>query len=136
MSTVIRIAAAVITDDAGRALLVRKRDTTAWMQPGGKLEPGESPDVALARELAEELGYRLAPAAFEHWGRFTAAAANEAGHTVDCDIYRVRTDQVPAVAAEIEELVWLDAGAAHGLTLAPLFVEQVLPRLARDEPEG
>jgi len=136
MSTVIRIAAAVITDDAGRVLLVRKRNTTAWMQPGGKLESGESPDVALARELAEELGYRLDPAAFEHWGRFTAAAANEAGHTVDCDIYRVRTDQVPVVAAEIEELVWLDAAAAHGLTLAPLLVEHALPRLARDEAEG
>lgn len=37
----IRIAAAVITDDAGRYLLVRKRDTTAFMQAGGKIEPGE-----------------------------------------------------------------------------------------------
>jgi len=136
MSTVIRIAAAVITDDAGRVLLVRKRHTAAWMQPGGKLEPGESPDVALARELAEELGYELDPATFEHWGRFAADAANEVGHTVDCDIYRVRTDQVPLVAAEIEQLLWLEAGNPQGLILAPLLVEHVLPRLAQHEPEG
>lgn len=136
MSTVIRIAAAVITDEANRILLVRKRDTSVWMQPGGKLEPGESPDHTLARELHEELGLTLDPRDFEHWGRFAADAANEAGHTVDCDIYRVETDQVPLVAAEIDELVWLDAGAEHGLALAPLLTDIVLPRLAQDASAG
>ena len=47
---VIRVAAAVVTDDAGRFLLVRKRGTTAFMQPGGKIEPGEDPRAALVRE--------------------------------------------------------------------------------------
>ena len=54
--TVIRIVAAVVADERGRLLLVRKRGTTAFMQPGGKLEPGESPVDALAREIREELG--------------------------------------------------------------------------------
>jgi 8-oxo-dGTP pyrophosphatase MutT (NUDIX family) len=136
MSPVIRIAAAVITNDSGHILLVRKRGTTVFMQPGGKLEPGERPADTLARELNEELGYVLDPTTFEHWGRFGADAANEAGHVVDCDIYRVHTDQVPVVAAEIDELAWVDAGSTHGLALAPLLVEQVLPRLARDGSEG
>ena len=39
---IIRIAAAVVTDIAGRSLLVRKRGSSIFMQPGGKIESGES----------------------------------------------------------------------------------------------
>ncbi len=52
----IHVSAAVIMDADGRLLLVRKEGTTAFMQPGGKPEPGESPSETLSRELAEELG--------------------------------------------------------------------------------
>jgi len=52
----IRIAAAVIVRPDGMTLLVRKRGTSAFMQPGGKIEPGETPEQALSRELSEEIG--------------------------------------------------------------------------------
>jgi hypothetical protein len=39
---VIRVAAAVIVDGHGRVLLVRNRGTTAFMQPGDKVTPGET----------------------------------------------------------------------------------------------
>lgn len=124
----IRIAAAVIVDSAGRILLVRKRGTTAWMQPGGKVEPGEAPADTLARELHEELGLTLDPATFEHWGRFESAAANEPDHLVDCDIYAVRISTEPVAAAEIEELRWV-ALDETSLTIAPLALDHVWPRL-------
>ena len=38
----IRIVAALIRDEAGRVLLVRKRGTETFMQPGGKRDPGEA----------------------------------------------------------------------------------------------
>ncbi|WP_407700944.1 NUDIX hydrolase [Streptomyces hirsutus] len=56
-----RLAAAVVTDDEGRVLLVRRSEherflPRVWGVPCGKLEPGESaPDGAL-RELKEETG--------------------------------------------------------------------------------
>ena len=58
---VIRIAAAVILDADGRTLVVRKRGTSAFMQPGGKIMAGESAVDALHREVAEELGVEVAP---------------------------------------------------------------------------
>jgi 8-oxo-dGTP diphosphatase len=45
----IRIAAALIDDDMGRLLLVRKVGTQWFMQAGGKIEEGESPLSALKR---------------------------------------------------------------------------------------
>jgi 8-oxo-dGTP diphosphatase len=54
------VVAAVIRDHQGRVLLAQrpshKHQGGRWEFPGGKVEPGEALDVALARELEEELG--------------------------------------------------------------------------------
>ncbi|KAF1714200.1 DNA mismatch repair protein MutT [Pseudoxanthomonas yeongjuensis] len=56
----IHVVAAAITDARGRILLARRTDgrdlAGLWEFPGGKREPGESPEDALVRELQEELG--------------------------------------------------------------------------------
>jgi 8-oxo-dGTP diphosphatase len=60
MSRPVEVVAGVIRDKTGRILLARRtegRDLAGlWEFPGGKREPGESPEAALARELHEELG--------------------------------------------------------------------------------
>jgi len=127
---VIRIVAALIRDEAGRVLLVRKRGTVAFMQPGGKYEPGESAPVALARELHEELGLEVDPAAFRYIGYFEADAANEAGHTVEAEVFEVVIDGPVAPLAEIEELLWIDPAATGDTLVAPLTVDHIFPALA------
>ncbi len=56
----LHVVAAAITDPRGRILLARRTDgrdlAGLWEFPGGKREPGESPEDALVRELQEELG--------------------------------------------------------------------------------
>ena len=56
----IEVVAGLITDARSRVLLARRtegRDLAGlWEFPGGKREPGESREGALARELHEELG--------------------------------------------------------------------------------
>ncbi|AKS33484.1 NUDIX hydrolase [Mycolicibacterium goodii] len=128
---VLRIVAAVVLDDDGHVLVVRKRGTTAFMQPGGKIEPGEQPLAALEREIAEELGTALDPSSVRSLGRHHAVAANEPGHTVDAYLYLVRVHGTPAVAAEIEEMAWVDPAAPGDLELAPLTRDTVLA-LARE----
>ena len=59
---VVRVAAAALVDPQGRVLLSRRHADAhqggLWEFPGGKREPGESAEQALARELDEELGIR------------------------------------------------------------------------------
>jgi 8-oxo-dGTP diphosphatase len=123
-AAVIRIVAAVVFDASHRTLVVRKRGTSAFMQPGGKLDPGESPVAALHREVREELGVGVV--AIRPLGRFSAVAANEPGHRVEADLFLVSLDGEPHPAAEIEELRWIDPGAPGDVELAPLTRDAVL----------
>lgn len=47
-----------VTDPAFEHVLLVKHRVRGWVPPGGKVEPGETPRVAAARELAEETGLR------------------------------------------------------------------------------
>lgn len=64
-SRIVEVVAGVIRDARGRILLTRRtegRDLAGlWEFPGGKHEPGESPEAALVRELHEELGIDIEP---------------------------------------------------------------------------
>ena len=77
--TIIEVVAALILDAAGRVLLVRKQGTGAFMQPGGKREPGEDDLAALSRELREEIGCEIVSGSAALAGTFEAPAAHEPG---------------------------------------------------------
>ena len=48
----------VVTDDAGRLLLIRRSDNGNWALPGGAIDVGESLAQAAVRETEEETGIR------------------------------------------------------------------------------
>jgi 8-oxo-dGTP diphosphatase len=128
---IIHVAAALLVRADGLTLVVRKRGTTAFMQPGGKLEPGELPEAALVRELTEELSISGAVSFPVPLGRFEAPAANEAGATVVADLFRLDIEGDVAPLAEIEEIRWIDPANPGDIELAPLTRDEVLPALLR-----
>ncbi|WP_119166958.1 8-oxo-dGTP diphosphatase MutT [Algihabitans albus] len=74
---IILVAAAALVDPDGRVLIARrppgKSMAGLWEFPGGKVDPGETPEAALVRELREELAIEtqnscLAPVAFASHG--------------------------------------------------------------------
>lgn len=131
MTDTIEIVAALIRDAAGRVLLVRKRGTTAFMQPGGKRDSGEDDITALAREIDEELGCYLVPDSIRPLGKFDAISANEPGFRVRAALYQIDVTGEIAPKAEIEEIVWIDPLAPAGIPLAPLTRDHVLPLASR-----
>jgi 8-oxo-dGTP diphosphatase len=136
LTDTIEIVAALIRDSAGRVLLVRKRGTTAFMQPGGKRDSGEDDITALARELDEELGCRLIPDSIRSLGEFDAISANEPGFRVRAALYEIDVAGEIAPKAEIEAMVWIDPAAPAGIPLAPLTRDHVLPLASRKRVAG
>jgi 8-oxo-dGTP diphosphatase len=75
-----KVVCGILRDDAGRILACRRPAGRhlggLWEFPGGKVEPGEEPAQALARELEEELGVTVrvgAPLAEVGWDYGTTA---------------------------------------------------------------
>jgi 8-oxo-dGTP diphosphatase len=72
---VLLVVAAALIDAEGRVLLARrpegKKMAGLWEFPGGKMNPGELPEAALARELKEELGIGVNP---DHLAPFVFAS--------------------------------------------------------------
>ncbi|WP_091970292.1 NUDIX hydrolase [Methylobacterium gossipiicola] len=126
----IRVAAALVVDDEGCPLLVRRNGTKWFMQADGRIEPRQDPLLTLRRELYEEIGVTFGSGDVHYPGRFDAPAANEAGRTVEAELFRFLLTEAPIPAAEIEEAIWVRPDAAERRPLAPLIRDHVL-RFAR-----
>jgi 8-oxo-dGTP diphosphatase len=86
----LRVVAALITSDQGQRVLVQQRPTgkaraLLWEFPGGKVEPDETDEGALQRELREELGVELEVGAERFQTLHTYADVE-----VDLHVYRAR----------------------------------------------
>jgi 8-oxo-dGTP diphosphatase len=99
------VVAALVRDYDGRVLLTQRRADQAmpgkWELPGGKLEPGESPEAALAREVREELGCgctvgRIDEVIFHRYDAFDLLLL----------VYACRLDAPPR-PVEVAQLAWV-----------------------------
>lgn len=117
----------------GGLVLVAQRSKPAWLAgkwefPGGKIEPGETGEACLARELREELGVEVEVGRlvgiFEHdYPRLRVAL-----HAYEATL--LNGEPSPHDHAAIE---WVEPGAFHGLDWAPADLPIVEALLRRDE---
>ena len=119
MKTLLVVACALV--DADNRVLIAQRPegkTMAglWEFPGGKVEPGETPETALIRELKEELGIDtwsscLAPLTF-------ASHAYPDFHLL-MPLFACRRWQGTPQAREGQELAWVRAGKLKDYPMPP-----------------
>lgn len=114
----------------GRLLLARSRGSEVFQIPGGKVEPGDASDeAALAREIREELGVALDPAAAVRLGVFSAPAAGQAGRMVEIKLYSAPVSGTPVPCGEIAELTWLDLPPGPDAPITAMVRTRIAPAL-------
>jgi 8-oxo-dGTP diphosphatase len=123
--TLLVVAAALVRGD-GCVLLQQRPAGKAmaglWEFPGGKVEPGERPEAALVRELAEELGIgvaqeALAPAAF--------ASAELGERHLLLLLYLCRAWEGEPRALDAAGLTWVRPAEMRALPMPPADVPLV-----------
>jgi 8-oxo-dGTP pyrophosphatase MutT (NUDIX family) len=59
MNPSVSVAGAVFSPDRSSVLLIQRRDVPVWVLPGGGIDPGETPEEAVLREILEETGFTV-----------------------------------------------------------------------------
>jgi mutator protein MutT len=118
MDVVIQVVAGVLTRLDGTVLAGRRSAGRSaagqWEFPGGKVEPGEHPESALARELHEELGLDVVVG-----GRIDRSVTLVGDIEIDLAVYRVPwAGDGPSSSTDHDELRWLSPTELDGLDWA------------------
>ncbi|MCF7201897.1 Nudix family hydrolase [Pseudomonas oligotrophica] len=135
----IHVAAAVIRDAAGRVLIARrpldKHQGGLWEFPGGKVEAGEGVEVALARELHEELGIDVTRAE-----PLIQVRHDYPDKQVLLDVWEVLAFAGQAHGAEGQPLQWVDADSLPAFEFPaanrPIVAAARLPSRYLVTPDG
>ena len=114
------VVAAALVDRAGRVLVQQrpagKQLAGLWEFPGGKVEPGETPEDALVRELAEELGIAVAVEALHP---LTFASEPLADRHLLLLLYLCRDWTGEPQALDAAALAWHAPSALYDLAMPP-----------------
>jgi len=117
---IVLVSAVALIDADGRVLLAQRPEGKSmaglWEFPGGKVEPGETPEAALIRELKEELGIDtwqscLAPLTF-------ASHAYPEFHLL-MPLFACRRWQGAATPREGQTLAWVRPAALRDYPMPP-----------------
>ena len=114
----------------GKFLVTRSKGKDIFYAPGGRIEQGEDPEVALIRELGEELSIRVKKENLKFFGTFIHPSAGENHLTIKMDVFLVEAwEGVVVPSHEIEEFFWITSRPPSDLKIGSIFGEEVLSRL-------
>ncbi|MBO8127428.1 MAG: (deoxy)nucleoside triphosphate pyrophosphohydrolase [Firmicutes bacterium] len=132
---------AAIIEKNGKILIAQRAtggsEVGGWEFPGGKIEPGETPEECLARELWEEFGIKVQVGEF-----FTDTIYNYGGGSIHLLAYWVHWNGKEELELRVHETVqWVEPGELLRYRLLPADVpiaQEILKRtgVGRTKPES
>ena len=124
--TSVLVVACALVDADDRVLLARRPEgkpmAGLWEFPGGKVQQGETPEVALIRELREELGIDVTQACL---APFTFASHAYEGFHLLMPLYVCRRWKGTVSALEHAELAWVRPNRMAAYPMPPADVPLV-----------
>jgi len=81
-----------------------------WEFPGGKIEPGETPEQAIIREIKEELNIEIT-----NLSHFDNSITTTAEWEVELDCFFVQTETMPTNSTDHDEMRWVEIDKLHEL---------------------
>ena len=120
---------------AGSVLLIRRRHPPfegRWALPGGFVEPKETVEEAVIRELKEETG--LKPTSFELLGVYSKVGRDPRGPTVTVAFWMRGKPKQPTGGSDAAEARWIPLSEAHGLAFDHDEIVADAERAARRGP--
>ncbi|NQV89916.1 NUDIX hydrolase [Candidatus Uhrbacteria bacterium] len=115
----IRSVVALVRNDLGEVLLLKRRANdrsfTGWCLPGGKVDPGETNETALARELLEET--RLVLVECRHLSTHRSISSRN-GNLYEIDCYEVTVSGKIGLSHEHDQWVYASYELACTIPLA------------------
>ena len=113
---IVRVAAAVIIDK-GRVFATQRgygEYKDGWEFPGGKIEPGETPEEAIVREIKEELDAEIEPVRLIDTVEYDYPGFHL---SMDCYLCRLKSENI--VLKEHEAAKWLDKSSLYDVGWLP-----------------
>lgn len=113
---IVRVAAAVIIDK-GRVFATQRgygEYKDGWEFPGGKIEPGETPEEAIVREIREELEADIEPVKLLDTVEYDYPGFHL---SMDCYLCRLKSENI--VLKEHEAARWLDKSSLYDVEWLP-----------------
>jgi 8-oxo-dGTP diphosphatase len=128
------VAAAALFDPSGRVLITQrpqhKQLGGLWEFPGGKVEPGEAPETALARELKEELDLTVEPDALDPFA-FASHAYPDFHLLMPLYLATRWQGALKPDASAVQDIAWVRPSELRGYEMPPadvVLVDRLIER--------
>lgn len=130
MADINKSALLILNEDSTKFLVTRKSETTTlWLMPGGGIEPNETLEESVAREVKEELDCETDMESLQFIGEYEALAAGYTDKRVNIKLYSGKIIGNPVPSSEIVALGWIGKEDRENLEVSEIIREHIIPDL-------